>query len=154
MKTLFLLILVSTTAMANVTLKQIQELTTTTQSPVVIFDLDDTLFYSSSRSIIIFKEMINDAELKQKYQPQLSKIADIKESQIEYSIRDTFLNAGIKNTKFLEEALTFWKARFFTNEYVKEDSPVEGGAEFVLSLQSRGAKIVYLTGIDKLRLLL
>lgn len=148
MRALLLLLFLSTTVLANDTLSRIQRVIAETNSPVVIFDLDDTLFYSSSRSMIIFKELVNDSKFRQQYPEQLSKVARIQESHIEYSIKDTFLNAGIKNEKFLNEALIFWKSKFFTNNYVKEDTPVEGARDFVLRLRKLGAKIVYLTGRD------
>ena len=44
--------------------------------------------------------------------------------------------------------MDFWKERFFTNEYVKEDTAVEGGSEYVNKLMNLGATIVYLTGRD------
>jgi len=148
MKALILLFLISTTALASETLTKIQQVAVKTTNPVVIFDLDDTLFYSSSRSMIIFKELINSPRFKQRYTEQLLKIAQIKESKIQYSIKETFLKSGITDENFINDALIFWKSKFFTNDYVKEDTPVEGGREYVLRLRKLGAKIIYLTGRD------
>lgn len=148
MKALLLLFFISTTVLANETLSRIQAVTAQTHNPVVIFDLDDTLFYSSSRSMIIFKELVESSKFLKKYPEQLLKVAKIQESQIQYSIKETLLNSGITNEDFIKEALTFWKSKFFTNEYVKEDTPVEGGREYVLGLRKLGAKIIYLTGRD------
>ena len=76
MKTLFLFIIMTSTVLANTKLSKIQQLITSTESPVVIFDLDDTLFYSSSRSFIIFREFINSDELKKKLSGAGQKITE------------------------------------------------------------------------------
>ncbi len=148
MKVLFLLVIMTKAAFANTRLGKIQQLITTTEKPVVIFDLDDTLFYSSSRTFIIFKELANSDEFQEKYPDQVKKLLKIKQSEIEYSIKETLTNAGITHEEFLNEALDYWKERFFTDEYVKEDTPVEGGREYVHKLKYLGATIVYLTGRD------
>lgn len=133
MRAIFLFIFISTNALA---------------SPVVIFDLDDTLFYSSSRTEVIFKEMAEQVEFKRLYPKEIKLLTQIKQSEIEYSIEDTLVGASITNKEFIKTALEFWKARFFTNSYVKEDSLIEGAKAYVHMLIGLGVKIVYLTGRD------
>lgn len=138
----------TSTVLASNKLSKIQQFILTTESPVVIFDLDDTLFYSSSRSFIIFRELINSDEFQKNYPAQVKKLLKIKQSQIKYSIKETLISTGINHEGFIERVLDFWKERFFTNAYVKEDTAVVGGSEYVNKLMNLGATIVYLTGRD------
>lgn len=148
MKALIYLFLVTTSLFANEGISQIQKLIAEVGNPVVVFDLDDTLFYSSSRSWVIFKELANSTRFKEEYPKQIAKLGKIELSQIKYSIEDTLRDVGIVDPALIKKILKFWKERFFTNEYVKEDAPVEGGREYVHKLRSLGARIVYLTGRD------
>lgn len=148
MKALIYLILVTTSLFAKEKISQIQELIAGEDNPVVIFDLDDTLFYSSSRSLVIFKELANAAHFKKEYPKLSALVGRIKLAQIKYDIKETLKDAGIEDSLFIEETLKFWKERFFTNKYVKEDLPVEGAKEYVHKLKNLGARIVYLTGRD------
>lgn len=133
MRAFFLLIFIATNVLA---------------SPVAIFDLDDTLFYSSSRTKVIFKEMAEQSEFKRLYPKEIESLTQIKQSEIEYSIEDTLIRASITNKEFIKTTLEFWKARFFTNSYVKEDSIIEGAKAYVHMLKDLGVTIVYLTGRD------
>lgn len=117
-------------------------------SKVIIFDLDDTLFDSSSRTKIIFENFLNESPTVDKYPKQSLRLAKIKEDQIEYSIVETLNNAGIYNKDFIYKVKTFWSQRFFSNAFVMKDSPIRGAVRYVNKAYERGAKIVYLTGRD------
>ena len=40
----------------------------------------------------------------------------------------------------------FWKARFFTDDWIDHDEPNPGAAEFARAVHGRGALVYYLTG--------
>jgi predicted secreted acid phosphatase len=66
-----------------------------------------------------------------------------------YSIIDTARAAGAQDAEMLEFLRAFWFARFFKNDYLAEDEPVPGAAEFCAEALARGAALVYLTGRDE-----
>ena len=94
------------------------------------------------------QEAANESELQKQYPLQINKLGQIKFDAIEYSIIDTLINLGISNESFINEVQSFWKQRFFSNEYVKKDWPVEGALKYVTDLYFSGATIVHLTGRD------
>jgi hypothetical protein len=54
----------------------------------------------------------------------------------------------------VNNAAVFWSQRFFSDDYLRYDTPVPGVVNFVRSLYSAGARIVYLSGRDAPRQLL
>ncbi len=113
--------------------------------PVVIFDLDSTLFHVSPRSFEILKEWAKASSV--------SILPDLKEEDMGYSIEDVWVKKGLsietgESFKHLKDAKDFWRKRFFSNEYIHHDLPHAGAVEYVRRLYEMGAKIVYLTGRD------
>ncbi len=147
MKFLLAIILI-TNAFAGEKIDHILAKVQNQRAQIVIFDLDDTLFSSSSRTKIIFKEFLENSQVLNTYPNESKKLNMIQEDQIQYSIEETIKNAGINNKNFTRNLLKFWKQRFFENKYVKKDSPILGGKEFVNKLFKKGAQILYLTGRD------
>jgi len=120
--------------------------------PIVIFDLDDTLFLSATRKDRILKEFADQDKIKKKY-PKFSKmIFRLPHKGGAYTVAQTLKGAGIDDDVFIKLATDFWVKRFFTNEYVTPDLPVPGGVPFVNELLKKGAFIVYLTGRDEVRM--
>lgn len=148
MKLMTFLLFFSLSFSAWARLSEVIEIANSIDNPVVILDLDDTLFYSSSRTMTIFKELSEEPNFKQNYPLEIDTIRNIKFEEIEYSIRDTLVNAGIENSSLIDKAEDFWKQRFFTNEYVKDDMPIEGSIEYVNLLLENSIKVIYLTGRD------
>ena len=127
-------------------LKDIEKIVKKTKNPVIIFDLDDTLFYSSSRNLVIFQEFIKRKKIKKEFPYEVKQIKKIKRDQIEYRFDQTMNNLEISNVAFISQLKIFWRARFFSNDYVKEDEVIGGSVAYVNKLYNLGAKIVYLTG--------
>lgn len=118
------------------------------QQPVVIFDLDDTLFDSRYRKLAILHEFASEIATQQKFPQETSILLGLDVDRLHYDIVDTLAAAGVSNAALLEELQAFWSARFFTNEYVTLDQPIFGGVEYVNRLKADGAIIIYLTGRD------
>lgn len=104
--------------------------------PIVVFDLDDTLLSTARRHLKILSE----------YSP---KLGSLKPEHLHYSITDTAKGAGITDEAALKELRDFWFARFFTNDYVRLDEEIEGGAAYCRDTRAAGARVVYLTGRDE-----
>lgn len=122
-----------------------------TKMPIVVFDLDSTLFDVSARSLQIVKDWI--AEVAQKKFLQVSeKLQNLKAQEFKYSIDDLWV---VRNIEFQGEGAeafqnlkSYWRKRFFGHDYLIHDAPTEGAIEFVNKLHEKGAKVVYLTGRD------
>lgn len=123
------------------------------ERPMVVFDLEGTLFDNRSRILQIMKEY-GEQELKG-VRPQAAQVlAGMSVGQIEYMLPDTLKAVGITEEAVVNNGAVFWSQRFFTDEYLKYDTPNPGVVKFVRDLYSSGARIVYVTGRDAPRQLL
>jgi len=113
--------------------------------PVLIFDLDSTLFHVSPRSFEILKSWIESSSI--------SILPNLTPDDMGYSVEDVWVKRGLsietgESFRHLKDAKNYWRHRFFSNEYLHHDEPHEGAVQFVRRLHEMGAKIVYLTGRD------
>ncbi|HSI05241.1 MAG TPA: hypothetical protein VLC93_12220 [Myxococcota bacterium] len=122
--------------------------------PVVVFDLDDTLFVSHQpRTHRILREWLAA-------RPALDTgiaraLAAVNERDIPYGgVKPTFQKAARlelgdpKVAAALVDFETFWKARFLSNAYVIHDPRQPGGVDYARAIFAMGAGIAYLTGRD------
>jgi hypothetical protein len=111
--------------------------------PVFVFDIDDTILSTNRRQIRILREFAarrpEHADALRSVPPDVAR----------YRVADTAREAGILDPAILAELQAFWEERFFANEYLLEDRPVPGAAEYCQWAFESGAMIVYLTGRDK-----
>lgn len=113
--------------------------------PVLIFDLDSTLFHVSPRSFEILKSWIQSSAI--------SILPNLTADDMGYSIEDVWVKRGLstetgESFRHLKEAKNYWRDRFFSNEYLHHDEPHPGAMAFVRRVHEMGAKVVYLTGRD------
>jgi hypothetical protein len=120
--------------------------------PVILLDLDSTLYEVAPRNMRIFSEWAKAHPL-----PELEEIrtalVNASIGHIGFSVEDTLHALEMKHHPHWDTALTsirkFWFERFFTNEYLQYDVAYEGAASFTQKLHEMGAEIVYLTGRDE-----
>ncbi|HJO26870.1 MAG: hypothetical protein CMK00_05040 [Planctomycetes bacterium] len=114
------------------------------QLPLVVFDLDSTLFSTAPRNLRILEEFVarhGDDE------PRLREVlASVCLDDMGWNIHDTLMERGLKDPSLLKALRAFWFARFFTDEYVLTDTPTPGAVEFVNHCHDAGALIYYLSG--------
>lgn len=129
-------------------LKRIEDCTEKGRLPVVVFDLDSTVFSTGPRNLTILKEFAKEAAIKKadEYAPFLELVKAIHPDQIPWNATELFRSLEWADKKFLKMWKEFWSSRFFKNEYVARDEPTEGAVEFVNACHNRGALIYYLTG--------
>ncbi|MDP7039081.1 MAG: HAD hydrolase-like protein [Myxococcota bacterium] len=123
------------------------------ERPMVIFDLDGTLFDNRPRILKILKEYA-EAELKNVRTEDAKKIAALDVERIQYALPETLRLAGITDQGVINNAAIFWAERFFDDDYLKYDKPTPGIVQYVRTLYSSGARVIYLTARDAPRQLL
>ncbi|MEL6548172.1 MAG: HAD hydrolase-like protein [Myxococcota bacterium] len=123
------------------------------QRPMVIFDLDGTIFDNRTRTLKILQEYA-DKELQSVRPEAAAAIKALTKDRVSYGLSDTLNSAGVTEEAVVNNAAVFWSERFFKDDYLKYDEPVDGVVNYVRTLYSNGARIVYLTGRDAPRQLI
>jgi hypothetical protein len=121
--------------------------------PLVLLDLDSTLYEVGPRTYQILREWIETPAAK-KFPGVVEALKRAEPWHVGYSVRDTLtavgLNADAEETRGAQEEIkTFWADRFFTSAYLPYDHAYPGAAEFTRQVYELGAEIVYLTGRDE-----
>jgi hypothetical protein len=112
--------------------------------PVVVFDLDSTLFSTEPRNYRIISEFA--AEHGAEY-PGLQEMADSMQlADMGWGVLDPFAARGFDPPGFKKAISRYWGKRFFTNDYVISDQPTPGAVGFAQECHRRGALLYYLTG--------
>jgi hypothetical protein len=115
-------------------------------TPVVVFDLDGTLFDNRPRTCMILKELAET--WRQRYPGEAARLAAARPDELAYLLTDTLERLGVTATDAVGEAQTFWRDRFFADDHLRYDVPLAGAVEFATSCYEAGAILVYLTGRD------
>lgn len=114
--------------------------------PVVVFDLDGTLFDNRPRTCAIFHDLATSWD---KDHPDIAaRLRSVEPSQLAYQVSDSLERLGITGEDLVKEAFAFWRARFFADAHLRHDVEVPGAAAFAQGSYDRGATLVYLTGRD------
>lgn len=132
-------------------LDEVQRRVSNSGMPVVLLDLDSTLYQVEYRSLQILREWSTSPE-SLAFSEVRTRMGDLSLSQVGYSVRHTFKNLGIhqdQEKQAFESAKNYWSERFFTNHWLTWDRPYLGAVQFVSELHRLGAKLVYLTGRDE-----
>ena len=101
----------------------------TNKKPVVLLDLDSTLYEVGPRSFQILKEWVASPD-SQPFGRVREIVAKMQPNQVGYSMMDTFTELGLLATDptladATKSAYHFWGKRFFTNEYLAHDQAYE-----------------------------
>jgi hypothetical protein len=112
--------------------------------PICVFDLDSTLFSTANRNLAILREF---ASRHGGEHPHLLDIAErMGLDDMGWNVHEDLRRFGFAEAEVLAHLKSFWFERFFRDEYLTHDEPVEGAAAFVHACHARGALIYYLTG--------
>lgn len=131
-------------------LHKIQACRAQNRQPVVLFDLDGTLFDNGPRTWQILYEFA-----LQKRRDSLSKkLPDLPKMGLPYMLKDILALVGENDAQQLQEAAAFWKDRFFRDDYVRYDEPLRGAHQFATALWDAGATVVYFSGRDSPNMLI
>lgn len=112
--------------------------------PVVVFDLDATLFDNGPRTWAILDEFAAQSGHTQLRE----KLAQLPKTGLPYLIKDTLALLGVTDEATIAAAQDAWFKRFFTDAYQAHDVPMAGAQAFARELYKAGATLVYLSGRD------
>ena len=110
--------------------------------PAIAFDLDSTLLLNKIRQARIVREYGR-------------KIGHEKlggcppEAVVSWDLRDTAKLCGLDDGEaeaLYPEMKAFWRDRFFTSEYCRDDTPVAGARDYLHRVLGAGGEILYITG--------
>ncbi len=114
--------------------------------PVLVFDLDGTLMDNRPRVVRILHEL---GDAWRAARPEVaSQLSAASCDDITYGVVENLKHLGVTDEALHAEGFTFWKERFFRDEYIKYDTAWPGAVSFVRGCYEAGASIVYLTGRD------
>ncbi len=114
--------------------------------PLVVFDLDGTLLDNRPRSLAILHDLAEVWAGRYPREAELLKQAEFE--RLVYLVEESLGLIGVEGEQLVEEALSFWRDRFFTDDFLVHDRPTEGALEFARACYDAGATIVYFTGRD------
>ena len=114
--------------------------------PLVVFDLDGTLFDNRPRTLQILMDYSDEVadEL-----PEVAQcLSQLTTDKIRYLLTDTLRGVGVTRTDDVRDISQYWHGRFFSDDFLHCDVACDGAAEYVGSCHEAGATVVYLTGRD------
>ncbi len=118
------------------------------KQPVVIFDLDYTLYDNDPRMVAVMREWAatKDADAFPKVKAAL---VGLRKDQVRYSAADTVRAAGIsaeETDAVMKVLLPFFLSKFLDNPHTAMDPLIAEIAELARKLADAGARVVFLTG--------
>ncbi len=116
------------------------------QRPVLIFDLDSTLFSTQHRNHAILQEFVTVVGAPDTLRAAAEKL---QPSDMGWNVMDDLRGRGFGHEPTLARLAKFWRARFFTDDYLRHDLPLPGAVEYVNAVHHAGATVYYLTGRDE-----
>jgi Haloacid dehalogenase-like hydrolase len=120
------------------------------QRPLVVFDLDSTLFDVSPRTQQILNEFLNNQQIQAKFAQEIEHLKGLKVLSGDWGIKQAIIRSGLKSSEGFYKALRdFWRRRFFSSDYLHIDRPYKGAIEYVQALSRSQIEIYYLTGRDE-----
>ncbi len=119
---------------------------TASAAPVVVFDLDATLFDNRPRTLEILHELRE--EIADEDPDIANALLALELDTIQYLLTDTLKACNIYRADVVKSITQYWHERFFRDEYVACDVPHDGAPEFVRACYEAGAVVAYVTGRD------
>ncbi len=117
--------------------------------PVFVWDLDSTIFNVSPRNQDIFDLFCSINAHKS---PELLKASSSYRLSFSDWGLEPYTKKLLQNDKLKNSAVSFWKKHFFSGTFLHSDRPYPFVIDFIKTLKSKGAKILYLTGRDVKRM--
>ena len=134
-------------AVLDEVLRRVEEVAKRGGRPVVVFDLDSTLFdnrYRTWRLLLEWAEQSGD-------RAAAARIRALPIAEVVYSLSENMARVGLEGPR-AEAAKAYWLAHFFSDRGAEMDWPEAGAVAYVREVHRRGGIVVYLTGRDAPRM--
>jgi hypothetical protein len=109
------------------------------ERPVVVFDIDSTLFDTARRNLWIVRQWAGGGAFA-------DLADDLLESEFGWDVAEPLMRRGPLPAEALAALREHWRAHFFTDEAVGHDAPAPGAAAFARAVHDAGGHAYYLTG--------
>jgi hypothetical protein len=119
------------------------------KNPVVIFDLDETLFRVTDRTRRILQDW--SGHLASKYAPVREKIFHLDPERMPEGLSAALDLVEVTDPGLRKSAQRFWGLFYYTNRYLGNDGVIPGAVAYVRAIRDSGARIIYLSGRDEER---
>ena len=100
------------------------------EDPLVVFDLDGTLYDNTHRTLRILLEFAHTHARSQR--ALYDRLRDTSPTRLAYRVGDTLAALGFTDPELIDAVSRFWKERFFTDDYCLYDLPLAGAVELSL----------------------
>ena len=114
--------------------------------PLVVFDLDGTLYDNRPRTLQILRDYAED--VRAEYPDVAGCIETLDIESIRYLLSTTLKDCGLKHVDVVRDITHWWQERFFSDDFITYDLPNDGAPEYVNACHESGASIIYMTGRD------
>lgn len=124
--------------------------------PLVIFDLDSTLFDLTRRVSAILHHYFEQPETQAKFGEALEILKQVEIRRTDWGLIEPLERLNLTratHSQLISDLQAAWARGFFSNDFLMHDQPLEGAVEFVEACLGAGADILYLTGRDVPRML-
>lgn len=122
--------------------------------PLVVFDLDSTLFDVSPRLEKVLIDIASEPVIQENFPNVIPHFKNIKTERRDWGFVDVLKRAGVDHNHedLFHTVKGLWTQKFFSNEYIHYDVPYQGSIEFVQKINALHIPIAYLTGRDYRRM--
>lgn len=118
------------------------------RTPLVVFDLDDTLIDCRHRKHEVFQSFTKEPDIQAHFPDEARRLAHLPVEEIVYRVPHNLDKAGITSPDFRRRADEYWTRHYFTHAYVARDVSFPGAVDFVRAVHQGGANLIYLSGRD------
>lgn len=119
-------------------------------NPLIIFDLDSTLFDVAPRLEKVLTDIALEPVMMEKFPSVVPHFKNIRTERRDWGFVEVLHRAGVEhdNLDLFKTVRQLWIEKFFSNEYIHYDVPYQGSVDFVRKIEKLNIPIVYLTGRD------
>ncbi|RZA21657.1 MAG: HAD family hydrolase [Proteobacteria bacterium] len=117
-------------------------------TPMVVFDVDDTLIDCRHRKSLVFHAFAREESTSRRWPDDTKKLSAHNWETLKYRVHDNLHPLSITDKIFGDELLNYWLKHYFTYPYLIQDRAFPGAQAFVKRCLDRGAHIMYLTARD------
>lgn len=123
-------------------------------NPLIVFDLDSTLFDVAPRLEKVLIDIALEPAVQEKFPSVIPYFKNIKTQRKDWGFVEVLQRAGVEhdNLDLFKTVRHLWIQKFFSNEYIHYDVPYQGSVDFVQKIGKLNIPIVYLTGRDVKRM--